>query len=66
VLEARLDSAFFHQDLLSTLEEHCVEYAVALPFSTYIGLRHLVDSRQHWLRIDDEWSFFETLWRPKK
>lgn len=66
VLEARLDSAFFHQDLLSTLEELRVEYAVALPFSTYLTLRHLVDSRQHWRRIDDEWSFFETSWRPKK
>ena len=66
VLEARLDSAFFHQDLLAVLEEHRVQYAVSLPFASYVSLRHLVESRQRWLRIDDRWSYFETTWRPKR
>ena len=66
ILEARLDSAFFHQNLLSVLEEHRVQYAVSLPFANYIGLRHLVESRERWVRIDDRWSYFETTWRPKR
>ncbi|MEX1368996.1 MAG: IS1380 family transposase [Nannocystaceae bacterium] len=66
VLEARLDSAFFHQDLLATLEEHRVQYAVSLPFANYVGLRHLIDSRERWVRIDETWSYFETPWRPKR
>jgi hypothetical protein len=65
VLEARFDSAFFQEDLLSLLEGLPVEYAVSLPFARFIPLRYLVESRQRWLRIDDEWSFFETSWKPK-
>lgn len=65
VLEARLDAAFFHDGLLSRLEEYRVEYAVSLPFSRFIGLRHLVESRERWLGIDDEWSYFETRWGCK-
>lgn len=65
VLEARLDSAFFDERVVGLLEELRVEYAAAVPFSRFIALRHLVDSRERWRRIDDEWSFFETTWRPK-
>jgi len=65
VLEARLDSAFFDEGVLGLLESLRVEYAAAVPFTRFVRLRHLVDSRQRWLRIDDEWSYFETSWRPK-
>ena len=65
VLEARLDSAFFNESILARLEDLRVEYAAAVPFARFITLRHLIDSRQRWLRIDDEWSYFETTWRPK-
>lgn len=66
VLEARLDSAFFDDGVLALLEELRVQYAAAVPFTRFVRLRHLVDSRQRWIRIDDEWSYFETSWRPKK
>jgi hypothetical protein len=36
-----------------------------MPFSRFIGLRHLVESRERWLVIDDEWSYFETHWGCK-
>lgn len=65
VLEVRLDSAFFHENILQMLESRRIEYAAAVPFARFVGLRHLVDSRQRWRTIDDEWSFFETAWRPK-
>lgn len=65
VLEARLDAAFFHEGLLALLEEHRVEYAVSLPFARFIGLRHLVESRERWLDIDAEWSYFEKRWGCK-
>jgi hypothetical protein len=65
VLEARLDAAVFDESVLGLLERFRVEYAAAVPFARFISLRHLVDSRQRWVRIDDEWSFFETSWRPK-
>ena len=65
VLEARLDSAFFDEGVLGLLERLRVEYAAAVPFTRFVRLRHLVDRRQRWRSIDEEWSFFETNWRPK-
>ena len=65
VIECRLDSAFFHQDILQALEQLGVEYAAAVPYLGHTTLRHLVDSRQRWRVIDREWSFFEHSWRPK-
>lgn len=65
VIEVRLDAAFFDESVLGQLERLRVEYAASVPFLRFIGLRHLVDSRQRWLRIDDQWSYFETKWRPK-
>lgn len=65
VLEARLDTAFFDERVLEMLEELKVEYAAAVPFARFVKLRYLVDSRTHWLPIDDEWSYFEISWRPK-
>jgi len=65
VVEARLDAAFFDESVLELLENRKIEYAASVPFSRFVSLRHLVDRRQRWCRIDDEWSFFETKWRPK-
>lgn len=65
VLEARLDSAFFDEGVLGLLERLGVEFAAAVPFARFFTLRHLVDRRERWRRIDDEWSYFETRWRPK-
>lgn len=66
IIEGRFDSAFFDEAVLEQLERLRVEYASAVPFARFVGLRHLVDSRERWIRIDDEWSYFETAWRPKK
>ena len=66
VLESRLDSAFFNEKVLGLLEELGVEYGIAVPFAHYPGLKHLVHSRERWRCIDDEWSFFELDWKPKK
>jgi hypothetical protein len=66
ILESRLDSAFFNEKVLELLEALGVEYGVAVPFASYAGLKHRVHSRERWCRIDDEWSFFEIDWRPKK
>ena len=65
VLESRLDSAFFNERVLLALEQLGVEYAVAVPFAAYPGLKHRVHSRVRWRRLNDEWSFFELDWRPK-
>ena len=65
VLEARLDSAFFNEQVLLALEALVVEYAIAVPFAAYPGLKHRVHSRERWRRLDEDWSFFKLDWRPK-
>jgi hypothetical protein len=65
VIESRLDSAFFNESVLELLEGLRVQYAIAVPFACYAGLKHRVYSRERWLRIDDDWSYFELSWRPK-
>jgi len=65
VIESRLDSAFFNENVLALLEGLGVEYGVAVPFAAYPGLKHRVHVRERWHRIDDDWSFFELDWRPK-
>jgi hypothetical protein len=65
VIESRLDSAFFNESVLDLLEELGVEYAIAIPFASYPGLKHRVHRRERWRPIDDDWSYFELDWRPK-
>ncbi|PRQ10056.1 IS1380 family transposase [Enhygromyxa salina] len=65
VIESRLDSAFFNENVLDLLEDLGVEYAMAIPFAAYPGLKHRVHRRERWRPIDDDWSYFELDWRPK-
>jgi hypothetical protein len=52
LLEFRMDGAFFRQDVLSWLESHGAEYAVRVPFYTWVGLRELIQKRRRWQRVE--------------
>lgn len=65
-LEARFDSAFFSEKLLSQLETQRVEYSVSAPFERFPGLRARILRRTSgWEKIDDVHSFIEIKWKPK-
>lgn len=65
-LESRLDSAFFSESLLATLEGLAVEFSISVPFERFPGLRARILRRTNgWRRIDDDRSFIEIGWRPK-
>ena len=63
VLECRMDAAFFQRGILRLLEREGCEYAIKVPFCSWVGLRPLVAARKRWKVMDDQLSYFETTLR---
>jgi hypothetical protein len=61
LLEFRMDGAFFRQDVISYLESQGAEYAIKIPFYTWVGLKPLIQARRRWKRVDDQVSCFSTV-----
>lgn len=60
VLEMRMDSAFFRDDVLEVLESAPrVEYAIKVPFYQWLGLKSLIGARRRWRRVDRTVDCFE-------
>lgn len=64
-LESRLDSAFFSKDVLPIFDERGAEFTISVPFERLAELKGMIESRERWVDIDDEWSYFERDWKPK-
>lgn len=65
ILESRMDSAFFNQDILSMLSSNHIKFTASVPFERFSQLKQLVEKRKRWQKIDSQWSYFETEWKPK-
>lgn len=63
VLECRMDAAFFQRGILQLLRREGCEYALKVPFCSWVGLRPIVAARKRWKSIDDQLSYFETTLR---
>jgi hypothetical protein len=64
-LESRLDSAFFSKDILPVFEAHRAEFSISVPFERFVELKGMIERRRRWTRIDEQWSYFETDWKPR-
>lgn len=64
-IETRIDSAFFSDDLMFTLDDEKVEFSVSAPFARFTELKGLIENRKRWKPIDSTWSYFELGWAPK-
>ena len=64
-LESRMDSAFFSEKILSILNANHVKFTASVPFERLVALKDMVQKRKRWKRIDKQWSYFETKWKPK-
>jgi hypothetical protein len=58
LLEFRMDGAFFREDVLRYLEHQRAEYAIKIPFYTWIGLKGIIQSRRRWKRVNGQVSCF--------
>ncbi len=65
VLESRMDSAFFSQDIVTVFKDNGVKFTASVPFERIAQLKQMVENRKRWRRIDKAWSYFEASWKPK-
>ena len=65
IFESRMDSAFFNQDILPIMHEERIIFTASVPFARFTELKAMVEGRKRWRKIDKQWSFFESNWKPK-
>lgn len=63
-LETRMDSAFFSERIIQTLDAEGAEFTVSVPFDRFPVLKGLAEDRRRWRRVDAQTSYFETRWKP--
>jgi hypothetical protein len=65
LFESRMDSAFFNTNILSMFSKEYVKFTASVPFARFPQLKGMIESRKRWKKIDSQWSYFETSWKPK-
>src|SRR3990172_2944255 len=54
ILEVRMDSAFFSDEIVQALAQRAVEFTLSVPFERFVELKGLIEARQHWRRVDTQ------------
>jgi len=65
VLEVRMDSAFFSDEIVTALAQRGVEFTISVPFERFTELKRMIEQRRRWSRLSGEVTYFETLWKPQ-
>jgi hypothetical protein len=65
VVEVRMDSAFFSDEIVMALDDAKIEFTVSVPFERFVELKGKIERRKRWQRMGGEVSFFEEPWKPK-
>ncbi len=65
ILEVRMDSAFFSDEIVSALDALSIQYTISVPFERLTQLKKKVEKRIIWHRAGRDVSFFECYWKPK-
>ena len=62
-----MDSAFFSDEMVETLEGLGVEFTISVPFERFAQLKRLVQERKVWwpATADGKLRFFQKEWKPK-
>lgn len=64
-IEVRMDSAFFNDDLVNTLDELGVEFTISVPFERFVELKGMIEKRRKWQHWNTDVAYFEMPWKPK-
>ena len=64
-IEARLDSAFFSDEVVTLLEEAGVKFTISVPFERFSELKKMIEAHKRWRALNGVWSYFENSWKPK-
>jgi hypothetical protein len=65
-IEARMDSAFFSEEIVGKLDEQGVEFTISVPFERFTELKGMIEQRRRWKNFNNELSYFDAQWKPKK
>lgn len=65
VIEVRMDSAFFSDEIVTVLSGWRVEFTVSVPFERFTELKEMIEGRKRWHRLDGEVAYFESSWKPQ-
>jgi len=65
IIEVRMDSAFFSDEVVAALQAAGVEFTISVPFERFVELKAKIESRHRWHPINAELTYFETKWKPK-
>jgi len=60
-----MDSAFFSDAIITSLDAQGVEYTVSVPFERFGELKERIEARRWWHRIEAGCAYFEARWKPK-
>ena len=64
IIEVRMDSAFFSDEIVHALDDEGVEFSISVPFERFPKLKHQIESRRRWRRCGPGCSSFELDWKP--
>ena len=65
VIEVRMDSAFFSDELVAALTTARVEFTLSVPFERFVELKGIIEQCPSWSALDDATSYFERSWKPQ-
>jgi len=65
VIESRMDSAFFSDQIVTLLDTHHVEFTQSVPFERFPELKKQIEENNDWVDYDAEHAFFELDWKPE-
>lgn len=59
-LQFRMDGEFFKDSVFRVLEAHRADYAIKVPFWSWLNLKSVIGPRKEWQRVDNEVDGFRT------
>jgi hypothetical protein len=69
LIEVRMDSAFFSDEILTALEQAQVRYTISVPFARFASLKEKIEDRIDWQPIacgaERDCDAFEQNWQPE-
>ena len=65
LVEVRMDSAFFSDEIIQMLTSEGIEFTVSVPFERFPELKGKIESQSQWDRVNSEIDFFEENWKPQ-
>jgi len=65
LIEIRMDSAFFSEEIVALLDRERIEYTISVPFERLPALKEQVEQQDQWHCMDAQCDYFESQWKPK-